>query len=115
MGKRNGLRRRGWGAYPWWGPWGWGWSYGPPVYPVYAPWYGAAAGPGGAAAWGPGRAQRSPSQAQRDAARAQQDARMQSLERDYSARASGAQRYDAYRGSTARMNRSFGGGGMRRR
>lgn len=58
-------------------------------------------------------------QAERDASRAQRnataDARMQSLERDYSARSMGAQRYDAYRGSTARMNRSFGGGGGRRR
>lgn len=69
--------------------------------------------------WQATQAQRDASQAQsraqRDAARAQSDARMQSLERDYSARAHGAQRYDAYRGSTARMNRSFGGGGMRRR
>lgn len=47
----------GWGPYPWWGPYAWGWSWGPPMYPIYpAPyWGGAAFGPrGGAVAWGPG-------------------------------------------------------------
>ena len=42
----------GWGAYPWYGPVGWGYYY---PYPYYAPIYGGVAwGPGGAVAWGPG-------------------------------------------------------------
>jgi hypothetical protein len=42
----------GYGAYPWWGPVGWGAYY---PYPYYAPVYGGVAwGPGGAMAWGPG-------------------------------------------------------------
>ena len=44
----------GWGAYPWWGPVGWGYYY---PYPYYRPpyWGGAAFGPwGGGAVWGPG-------------------------------------------------------------
>jgi hypothetical protein len=44
----------GWGAYPWWGPVGWGYYY---PYPYYRPayWGGAAWGPwGGGAVWGPG-------------------------------------------------------------
>jgi len=42
----------GWGPYPWWGPVGWGYYY---PYPYYAPIYGGVAwGPGGAVAWGPG-------------------------------------------------------------
>ena len=42
----------GWGPYPWWGPVGWGYYY---PYPYYAPVYGGAAwGPNGAVAWGPG-------------------------------------------------------------
>ena len=39
----------GYGCYPWWGPYGWGYAWGPPVY-----WGGAAAGYRGAAVWGPG-------------------------------------------------------------
>ena len=42
----------GWGPYPWWGPVGWGYYY---PYPYYVPVYGGVAwGPGGAVAWGPG-------------------------------------------------------------
>jgi hypothetical protein len=42
----------GWGPYPWWGPVGWGYYY---PYPYYAPVYGGVAwGPNGAVAWGPG-------------------------------------------------------------
>jgi hypothetical protein len=44
----------GWGPYPWWGPIGWGYYY---PYPYYRPPYyygGAAWGPAGAVAWGPG-------------------------------------------------------------
>jgi hypothetical protein len=44
----------GYGAYPWWGPVGWGYYY---PYPYYRPpyWGGAAWGPwGGGAVWGPG-------------------------------------------------------------
>ena len=44
----------GWGAYPWWGPVGYGYYY---PYPYYRPpyWGGAAWGPwGGGAVWGPG-------------------------------------------------------------
>jgi hypothetical protein len=44
----------GWGPYPWWGPVGWAFYY---PYPYYRPPYyygGAAWGPGGAVVWGPG-------------------------------------------------------------
>ncbi|SEN18068.1 hypothetical protein SAMN04487857_11170 [Pseudomonas sp. ok272] len=45
----------GWGAYPWWGPYSWGYAWGPRIYPAPMPWGGVAYGyHGGAAAWGPG-------------------------------------------------------------
>ena len=45
----------GWGlgAYPWWGPWGWGWAYGPAEYPWYPAW-GTAPAATDAVVWGPG-------------------------------------------------------------
>jgi hypothetical protein len=43
----------GWGAYPWWGPYGWGYAWGPHLYPAPYPWGGVAYGAhGGAMAWG---------------------------------------------------------------
>lgn len=45
----------GWGAYPWWGPYSWGYAWGPRIYPAPIAWAGAAYGyHGGKVAWGPG-------------------------------------------------------------
>lgn len=45
----------GYGAYPWWGPYSWGYAWGPRLYPAPMAWGGVAYGyHGGAAAWGPG-------------------------------------------------------------